>query len=176
MKELLEKLSSYNLFNYLLPGVLFSVLASNFTKYSIIQSDIVTGVFVYYFTGLVISRIGSLIIEPLLKKVSFVRFAPYVDFVEASKMDEKLETLSEANNAYRTFSALFLLLMLLKLFEIASNKFSIVDRFGPIGLICFLFIMFIFSYRKQIKYIADRVNAWKNNANPKNDRATTHIG
>lgn len=176
MKELVEKLSSYNLFNYLLPGILFSVLASKYTKYSIIQSDIVIGVFVYYFVGLVISRIGSLVIEPLLKKVSIIRFAPYADFVEASKADDKLETLSEANNTYRTFSAAFLLLLLLKLFEITSNKFPLVDRIGPLGLVFSLFIMFILSYRKQTKYISDRVNAWKKGVDSKTDPANKHIG
>ena len=67
MKELLDKLSSYNIFNYLLPGILFSVLASKTTELNLIQIDIILGVFVYYFIGLIISRIGSLIIEPILK-------------------------------------------------------------------------------------------------------------
>jgi hypothetical protein len=31
----------------------------------------------YYFVGLAVSRFGSLIIEPLLKRFSFVRFAAY---------------------------------------------------------------------------------------------------
>ena len=50
MKELLAKLSSYNLFNYLLPGILFVVIAEELTKFSFIQEDLVLGVFVYYFS------------------------------------------------------------------------------------------------------------------------------
>jgi hypothetical protein len=65
MKEILDKLSSYNLFNYLLPGIIFVVLASEITRYSFIHDDIVIGAFLYYFIGLVISRFGSLAIEPL---------------------------------------------------------------------------------------------------------------
>ena len=68
MKDLLDKISSYNLFNYLLPGVLFALLADGLTSYTFIQSDIVVGIFLYYFMGLVISRVGSLAIEPILKK------------------------------------------------------------------------------------------------------------
>lgn len=60
-----DKISSYNLFNYFLPGVLFAALADTVTSYNFLQSDLVVGVFVYYFFGLVISRFGSLIIEPL---------------------------------------------------------------------------------------------------------------
>ena len=71
MKEILDKLSSYNLFNYLLPGVLFVVIASKVTRYGFIQDDIVIGVFLYYFIGMVISRFGSLVIEPLLNVSRF---------------------------------------------------------------------------------------------------------
>src|SRR5258708_39583652 len=68
MKELLDRLASYNLFNYLLPGVVFVVLAEQVTSYSFIQDDIVIGGFVYSFMGMVISRVGSLFLEPLFKK------------------------------------------------------------------------------------------------------------
>lgn len=67
MKEILDKLTSYNLFNYLLPGVVFAVLASKVTRFTLIQQDLVAGAFLYYFIGLVISRFGSLILEPILK-------------------------------------------------------------------------------------------------------------
>jgi hypothetical protein len=114
MKDILSKLSSYNLFNYLLPGIIFVVLGSELTRYSFIQQDIVTGVFLYYFIGLVVSRFGSLVIEPLLKRISFLQFVDYKDFTSASKKDDKLELLSEVNNTYRTLCAVFILLLLLK--------------------------------------------------------------
>ena len=72
MKEILDKLSSYNLFNYLLPGVIFVVIANKVTHYDFIQDDIVIGAFLYYFIGMVISRFGSLAIEPILKYLSFL--------------------------------------------------------------------------------------------------------
>jgi hypothetical protein len=67
MKDLLDKLSSYNLFNYLLPGVLFACLSEPIVGYNLIQTDIVVGVFFYYFLGMTISRIGSLAVEPIAK-------------------------------------------------------------------------------------------------------------
>jgi hypothetical protein len=93
MNELLTKLSSYNLFNYLLPGVLFAILASETTPHQFIQKDIITGVFFYYFLGLVVSRFGSLVIGPILKSLSFVKFADYKAFVAASKKDPQIEIL-----------------------------------------------------------------------------------
>src|SRR5436190_18350950 len=98
MKELLDKISSYNLFNYLLPGVLFAALADIVTSYKFVQPDLLVGAFVYYFFGLVISRLGSLVIEPLLKALSFLHFASYEDFIAVSQKDAKLEVLSEVNN------------------------------------------------------------------------------
>lgn len=159
MSELLNKLSSYNLFNYLLPGVLFAALSGHVTKYSFIQEDIVVGVFVYYFIGLVISRIGSLVIEPFLKWITFLRFAKYEDFISASEQDKKLEILSEANNMYRTITALFALLLLLKLYEKLEVAYPTLKEWNSILIVVGLLIMFLLSYRKQTTYITKRIKA-----------------
>ena len=60
MKDILSKLSSYNLFNYLFPGILFVIVIGKVTHYSLIQQDVIIGVFLYYFIGLVVSRFGSI--------------------------------------------------------------------------------------------------------------------
>lgn len=161
MKEILDKVTSYNLFNYLLPGTLFVVILDRFTQYSFTQDNLIIGAFVYYFAGLVISRIGSLLIEPILKKLKFVRFAEYKDFVMASKSDSKLEDLSEANNMYRTFISMFMLLFLFKLYELFSYRFVFLKTYEDYILIIILLIMFAFSYRKQTSYIKARVEIHK---------------
>ena len=159
MKDLLSKLSSYNLFNYLLPGIIFAVLASEFTHYSFIQQDIIIGLFLYYFIGLAVSRFGSLTIEPLLKRLSFLKFSEYKDFIVASKKDEKLELLSEINNTYRTLCSLFTLLLLLKLYEVVETKLPFLAKWNLLILLLVLLIMFLLSYRKQTGYITKRVDA-----------------
>lgn len=161
MKELLEKLSSYNIFNYLLPGVVFVILADALTAFHFIQKDILLGVFLYYFIGLIISRLGSIVIEPLLKWCKFVKFAPYADFVAASKEDKSLEVLSEANNMYRTFCSLFLSLILLKIYEFLSASFPIMGRWATELLVVSLLVLFCFSYRKQTQYITKRIQTNK---------------
>ena len=161
MKDLLAKLSSYNLFNYLLPGIIFVVLSSKMTRYSFIQQDIVIGFFLYYFIGLVVSRFGSLVIEPVLKRLSFLHFSDYKDFVSASKADEKIEVLSEVNNMYRTLCSLFMLLGFLKLYGVIENKFTALKDWNTVILVLLLLIMFLFSYRKQTDYITKRIQANK---------------
>src|SRR5690348_7513108 len=107
MSELLNRISSYHLFNYLLPGIVFWALAGPTLPLSLGHHDIVASAFLYYFGGLVISRFGSLVVEPILRWTKFVKFAPYSEFVAASKKDPQVDVLSEANNTYRTMTALF---------------------------------------------------------------------
>ena len=108
MNALLEKVSSYNIFNYLFPGIVFAVVADTLTTFSFIQEDIILGLFLYYFIGLVISRLGSIVIEPFLKRINFLQHADYTNFIDASKTDNKIELFSEINNMYRTLSSLLL--------------------------------------------------------------------
>jgi len=159
MNDLLSKLSSYNLFNYLLPGILFAVIAPRITHFSFWQRDIVTDAFVYYFIGMVVSRVGSIVVEPLLKRVYFLKFADYKDFVAASKDDPKIELLSEANNTYRTLCSLFLLLLMLKLYEKIEGKFPVLQNWNVLLIVTLLLVMFLLAYRKQTGYITKRIKA-----------------
>ena len=161
MKDLLEKLSSYNIFNYLLPGIVFVILADALTAFHFVQQELILGVFLYYFIGLIISRLGSIVIEPLLKWSRFVHFSSYADFVSASKDDKSLEVLSEANNMYRTFCALFASLILLKICERLSISFPIIGRWAGEFLIVGLLTLFCFSYRKQTQYITKHIQCTK---------------
>jgi hypothetical protein len=159
MNELLNRISSYNIFNYLLPGIIFAVLADDMIRYPIVQRDIFIGAFLYYFLGLVVSRFGSLIIEPVLKRFSFVEFADYRDFVAASKKDSQLEVLSEVNNTYRTLCSLFSLLLLLKLYTNIQGSFPSLKEWDATVLTLLLLVLFLFSFRKQTSYIRRRIKA-----------------
>lgn len=85
MKDLIDKLTTYNIFNYLFPGVLFVVLAKATTDYNFIQENNFLGAFLYYFIGMTISRFGSVVIEPILRKINFVKFRDYQEYAKASK-------------------------------------------------------------------------------------------
>jgi len=157
MKELIEKISSYNLFNNLLPGILFAIIAKYTTKYNLIQSDILLGLFLYYFIGLIISRFGSLVFENILLKLKFVNYANYKDFVQTQKEDSKIDSLLESNNMFRTLSAMGFVLLFLKLYEYISIKLKIDDNVTCIFFLILIITLFLFSYRKQTNYIRKRV-------------------
>lgn len=157
MEKLIEKLSTYNILNNILPGVVFCFLCSRLCGLSIVNDGIVENLFVFYFIGMLISRIGSVIVEPICKKLKIVRYAPYKDFVYASKKDEKILVLLEGNNLYRTMIALCILLALMKLFLYLKESvhwFLVASDW--IVLFC-IFLLFLASYRKQTKYIKERV-------------------
>lgn len=159
MKDILDKIGSYNIFNYLLPGVIFAVLVSKMTNFNLMQEDAISGAFVYYFIGSVVSRIGSLVIEPILTKVRFLSFSPYSDFVLASKADPKIEVLSEANNMYRTVCSLILCVAASFLYYSSEQRFPMLNEARPWVLIIGLLVLFLFSYRKQTAYINKRIMA-----------------
>jgi hypothetical protein len=158
MKELLDKLSSYNLFNYLLPGTIFVAGAQRISAHTFKQDNIVVELFLYYFIGMVISRIGSLVVEPAVKKTGFVKVAPYKDFVRACSNDSKIETLSEQNNTYRTLCAVFLSLGGLRFYDVVVQRWGLPGR--TIVLVS-LFGLFAFAYRKQTDYVRKRVEIGK---------------
>lgn len=161
MKELLDKLSSYNLFNYLFPGVVFVAILDKVSSYHLVQKDIVIGVFLYYFIGLIISRVGSIVIEPILKKLKFLEFSDYAEYVKASQKDVSLATLSETNNMYRTLCSMFFCLAVTIFFEHITPNFLWLQTWWSEVLVVALFSLFVLSYRKQTAYISKRVNANK---------------
>lgn len=115
--------------------------------------------FLAYFIGLIISRVSSIIIEPLLKKIKFVKFADYKDFVLASESDKKIELLSESNNMYRVFISLFFILTIIILYEkFLQDMFS---EYTSYIVIIGLLTLFLFSYRKQTSYITKRIEIFK---------------
>lgn len=159
MKDLLDKVTSYNLFNYLLPGIVFVCLAKWFLNIDLVQEKDLIGAFLYYFIGMIVSRVGSIVVEPFLKYVNFIKMADYVEFISASKVDTKIEILSEANNTYRTIASMLLILLFLKLYFFIQSYLVVPDWMNPVLLATLLLAIFLYSYQKQTSYIKKRVVA-----------------
>ena len=143
-------MSTYNIFNYLFPGVVFVILLKHVTNIYLIMNDLVLGMFLYYFFGLVLSRIGSILIEPVLRCTKIVQFSDYARFIKASKLDNKIELLSEVNNMHRTIIAMLVVLLVT---SICNGSATCYLTTGLLGLV----ILFILSYRKQTSFITKRI-------------------
>jgi hypothetical protein len=160
MDKLLDKISSYNILNYLLPGILFSFFLDYFTNMKImsqLKDNIFLSMFLFYFLGSVISRIGSLFIEPILEKFKFVQKSSYEDYIEAAKKDSKVEMLSEVNTMYRTFLSLSISLLICYLYEKISSCLNLNRETNFYIFIAIIFILYLFSYKKQTAYIKNRI-------------------
>lgn len=160
--KLLDKISAYQVVNYIIPGSVLCVLLKHMVGYDIIAFSMIENVIICYFVGLVNSRLGSLILRPILKKCRLVKDAPYDDFVRVEKYDAKLTMLSDINNVFRSFASVMLVLLIaygIKHIEIIEKY--IITNFNWIAIL-FLLILFVFSIRKQTKFVKDRVEANKN--------------
>ena len=119
-------------------------------------------ILVYYFMGIVINRIGSLIVKPILEKVKFIQEASYSDYLKAVKVDVKLDILSDTNNYFRSILAGFILLSMVGLRRMLIANISWIDRLWKGFMMAFLIVLFLFSYRKQTNIVKRRTEAINN--------------
>ena len=82
IKNVIEKISSYNIFNNLFPGIVFCYFVEKFTQFVFVADNVAENIFVYYFVGMVISRIGSIVIEKVLMsiKLKTIKSGKYAKF------------------------------------------------------------------------------------------------
>ena len=104
-----------------------------------------------------IGRVGSLIIEPILKTIKFISFSKYSEFIDASSKDSKIGILSETNDMYRNLFAMTLALGAIKLYYVFADHLKVISENSTTILISFLFILFTWSYQKQTAYVKARV-------------------
>lgn len=157
MDGIVERLSSYDILNNLIPGAFFVMLCTWFDVFSLPVNNVTETLFVYYFFGLIISRIGSLIVEPICKKSKFVSYAPTAEYIHAAKLDPKIELLLETNNLYRTCTGMILTLIVCKVYIILSPCFEAKTDTTFWIVSVSLFLLFLFSYRKQTLHIYKRI-------------------
>lgn len=180
MEQFLKQISPYEILNNFLTGVCFCILLEKFTRWTVISNqETLVNCCLFYFVGLVVGRIGSLIIEPFLKWLKlpvkrgkdstgnqvketkpFLLFAPYGDYVEAEKEDAKIDVLSGKNNVYRSLIAVFFCFFLVKLYEIAFHECVVSHGLRELVIIIgalILMVVFTLSYQKQTKYVRERV-------------------
>lgn len=178
IKSLVEKVSSYNIFNNFFPGIMFCCIVKQTTRFSLADGTTLENLFIYYFIGMIISRIGSLFVEKWLKslhiknrttrtKEPFLKFAPYDMYIEASESDSFIKILTETNNIYRTIVSVFLVAIAVKLYDwLVYDYIRCLDILGEnlivIGGCLIVSILFMYSYKKQTDYIRKRVEKYNN--------------
>lgn len=168
MENFFNKLENYNIFNYILPAIIFDIGCKIYINLTIIPtSNVVIAAFAYYFIGLVISRIGSLIVKPLLWKLNILNkeySSKESDFYKAEEKDPKIKILFTDYNMYRNFISTFIILIFVKLVTIIQEHIALNSTFIHTIIILLLLVLFTLSYKKQLQYIYKRVNNTKKNS------------
>ena len=175
MEKFFDKLSEYEIWNNFFPGIVFCYLLKRFTPFTFSSGNEFVNLFVYYFVGMILGRIGSILLEPILcreiKKEDFEnmvagqeiankKFNPFIlkapgnYYYEAEHFDKSITTLSSKANIYRSLAALFMCFIGLKIYSIVcfegfrgSNQILLM-----VGSFV-LAVLFLFAFRKQTVYI-----------------------
>lgn len=166
LEKILEQISAYELLNNMIPGAVYAVLADKLTTFSILSENAFADIVEFYFFGLIIGRVGSLIVERILKKFrkgKWIEQVSYTEYVKAEKGDDtgRVRMLATVNNMYRTFVAVFICLLLTVLLDLLWPFVSSIEWLKSL-VICMgcivLIIVFSCSYKKQTGYVLKRVN------------------
>ena len=103
------------------------------------------------------------IVEPILKAISWVKFAPYSEFLQAEKEDAKLTLLSQENNVFRSYISVMFISIVGYIYKNCPFDLRQFLREEPLVLILSLFVLFLFAYRKQTSFVKKRVDNFMKN-------------
>lgn len=157
-----EKISAYQILNYIIPGSVLCVLLKCWIGYNLIAYSMVENVIICYFIGMVNSRLSSLVLRKLLRATKFIKETSPEDFIRAEKKDAKLTVLSDINNMFRSMAnAMILLVLAYGVKHIDTIESFIVDNFNWIAMVSLL-VLFLFSFREQTKVVKKRVEENQN--------------
>lgn len=160
IEKIFERLSNYEYINNIIPGAIYVVLTEKLTLFKIQTDNIWLDLIVFYFVGVVIGRVGALIIEKILKWRKKLNLVLYSEYVEAERKDKFVRELSIINNMYRTYTSLALCLLLTVGFSYIWILINGYKWSKPVLIVLwciFLMLLFAKSYIKQTDYVANRV-------------------
>ena len=158
LAALFGKISNYNILNNLIPGAILCVVFKYLVGYDFMSVGTLELIVIFYFAGMINSRVGSLILEPLLKKVKWVTFRDHHSFVEAEQKDRKINSLVEVNNMYRSIISVAFTALLVKLYYAGVEQHWDFGNVSEWILLVTMLALFACAYRKQTKYIVSRID------------------
>lgn len=161
MDGMVNKISAYEVFNVLFPGVLVTAYCLwVFDIQAVVDGILSIGVATCaaYMVGVLVSRIGSLVIEPIAKKTGLVRWL--AGFYAAEKKDKKIAVLLKDMNMYRTLCSGTWICYIATI--VAAFCLKTITPCLYLELIIGLtltMVVLILSYRKQSQAIQNRIIA-----------------
>lgn len=164
LDSIIDKISSYNILNNLLPGGAFVFLIKIVVNYSMFQNDLLYDFILVYLLGVIMNRLGSLLIEPLFTKLKLIKKKDYKNYLNLK--DDKMQNLVETSNVYRSLVSTILVVTIISIYFTLIRVY-IDKNYETIIFILMIFALFSMSYIKQQSYISERIKieVEKNNEN-----------
>ncbi len=159
MNSIIDKIGTYQILTNLFPGVFFSIGMKYMFGIDIFSNDIGYYVAECYFMGLIISRIGSILVVPICKKLKLIKHVNYSEYIIAAKGDPKIDVLSEMNNYLRSLLTCTIFMPVCYGIYCLYISLAWFHSVFPWGAIIFLVVLFATSYRKNTAFIIERIHS-----------------
>lgn len=152
VKSIINKLSTYQFFNFIYPGAVFLGLL----KFKGVQLPMLDKVWWFllgsYFLGMTISRFGSIVIEWVSKKAKWITEYDIKKYAEHRKEDSFTEVLLELTNIYRTLCSLGVWMFMCTLIW-----YKEADKCCMLFLEVLFTLLFWLSFIKQYHYLVNKL-------------------
>lgn len=156
----IDKLSHYSFVTNILPGAVLCIILKDLIGYDLFVTKewYLLGI-IFYFVGIVCNRFGSVCVEPLLKpkRTESEKRSDYTNFMKAEQLDSKVITLNTENNVFRSYVSVCALSVIALGFRGLTELWPIIAKYQAIIVLVLILVLFVFSYRKQTKYVRERV-------------------
>ena len=161
MDNFIKEITPYRILTNLVTWVLYYYICMTYISVDFWINewdDILLLIFVSYFIWMIIWRIGSIILDPILHKV--YKIEEYKKYIKAEKNDKKIEILNTEKNIYRSSIALFICTILTNIFKEVTHNVDFCEINRWLYIVCILLIiLFTLSYWKQNRFIKERINS-----------------
>lgn len=155
MEKIIEKIDNYILFTNIVPG--FLMLMFNMYYFNLHELNVGEQIVIAYFAGQTLNRLGSITVGNLLLKFTNEKGEPYNKYIIASRKDDKIDTLMQERDAFRTFCTLVLVCISEIIFNKLIKKFNISNGIVLLLVLIIIFVIYAKSFCKYNKYISERV-------------------
>lgn len=152
LKSLSEKLSVYQLFNFIYPGAVFlGILSYKGVPLGMLK-EIWWFLLASYFLGMTISRFGSIVIESICLKFGWIEKYDIKRYADNIAKNSFTAILLELTNIYRTICSMGILLFLCTIFKYQQD-----DKCCMLFVEVLFVLLFGISFIKQHHYLEDKL-------------------
>lgn len=152
LKSLSEKLSAYQLFNFIYPGAVFlGILSYKGVPLGMLK-EIWWFLLASYFLGMTISRFGSIVIESICLKFGWIEKYDIKRYADNIAKNSFTAILLELTNIYRTICLMGILLFLCTIFKYQQD-----DKCCMLFIEGLFVLLFGVSFVKQHHYLEDKL-------------------